>query len=628
MEMISGQLSTANNKAASIISEPIVLVRFNWSEPLLIAAWFGLLAGLTEGVLTNFLRDVHGFTFRTSPQILWIAPLFDLILFLLMGVGLAAFLRIKGTLPGFLMAVGFFSWATLFGVLLLLGRINKIAALILSLGIAVQVARMLRGRELRAMSFFRKTIPVLIVVALLIGSAGAFWDRGRERYLVSRLPAPRPGAPNVLFITLDTLRADHLSSYGYQRATSPNLDRLARQGVIFDAAFANSSWTLPSHASMFTGYLPHRHKADWTEPLAKKYPTLAEALAGQGYLTAAFAANTDYVSPEWGLGRGFTHFEVHGSSLVEEGNSTVFGRQLSVILLPRLGYFDIPGRKRASQVNQEFFDWMDRTNGKPFFAFLNYFDIHDPYLTKSPYQTRFSNDVTHGELINSQFQSATFRSKPKLTEREVQAEIDGYDGCLAYLDDRLGELFAELSRRGLDKNTLVILTSDHGEAFGDHDLFGHGNGLYVDTLHVPLVFVWPGKVPPGTRVTQLVSLHNIPATVMELLGVKASPSFPGSSLARFWSGNPNKEEKEAVVSELSPGRFKAGTSTYPAAKGGLQSLLTEQWHFIISESGRTELYAWQEDPTETRDLSESPNGRIVVGELRQQLNTLLRSEGN
>ena len=627
--MTSSQLSFANNNARSMgIDKPDVSIRFNWSELLLTAAWFGLVAGLIEGVLANFLRGVHGFAVRTSPQILWIAPVFNLILFLLMGVGLATLLRVKSKLPGLVLAVGLFTWVTLFSLLLQFGRINKVAALILSLGIGFQVARMLRKRELAAVKFFRMSVPILIVVALLIGTAGAYWDRGRERYLVSKLPQPRPGAPNVLLITLDTLRADHLSCYGYKRTTSPSLDRLARQGVIFDNAFANSSWTLPSHASMFTGYLPHEHKADWTEPLAKKFPTLAEALAAQGYLTAAFAANADYVSPEWGLGRGFTHFEVHGSSVVEEATSTVYGKQLSVMLLPRLGYFDIPGRKRASQVNQEFFDWLDRANGKPFFAFLNYFDIHDPYLTNSTYQTRFSNEATHGELVNFQFQPASFRRKPKLTEQEVQAEVDGYDGCLAYLDDRLGELFTELSRRGLDKNTLVILTSDHGEAFGDHDLFGHGNGLYVDTLRVPLIFVWPGKVPSGNRVSQLVSLHNIPATVMELLGVTASPSFPGNSLVRFWSGNPNKEEKSAVLSEISPGRFKGGPPTYPTAKGGLQSLTTEQWHFILSESGKTELYAWHEDPNETRDLSESPGGRIVVEDLRQQLNSLLRSGGN
>jgi arylsulfatase A-like enzyme len=599
-----------------------------WSQPILIAAWFGLLAGILEGGIANFLRGVPGFAVRVSPEILWIAPVFNLLLFLLMGLGLATLFRLKSKIPSVSLSAGFFTWVTLFGLLLLLGKINQIASLILSLGVGVQMARLLRGHEPRALTFFRKSVGILIIGALLIGTAGAYWGSGRERYLVSKLPQPKPGAPNIILITLDTLRADHVSSYGYGRATTPNLDRLAKGGVLFENAFANSSWTLPAHASMFTGLLPHEHRADWTQPLDGKQITLAEALAAHGYRTAAFAANTSYVSPEWGLGRGFTRFEVYGNSLIEDAASTVFGKKLALNVLPRVGYFDIPGRKKASDVNEEFLDWVDQTHGRPFFAFLNYLDLHDPYLIDSPYQTRFSDNVTNGELINFQFQANAFRRKPKLTVQEIQAEVDSYDGCLAYLDAKLGELFGELSRRGLDKNTLVIVTSDHGEAFGNHDLFGHGNSLYIDTLHVPLVFIWPGKIPSGARVSQLVSLHDISATVIALLGETNAPSFPGKSLVGFWSGIQEQEASEIVLSELSPGRFKDGPPNYPATKGGLKSLVTEQWHFILSESGRAELYAWREDPNETRNLAESPAGRMVAEEFKQRLNSLTMPGGN
>jgi arylsulfatase A-like enzyme len=461
--------------------------------------------------------------------------------------------------------------------------------------------------------------------AMLIGTMGAFWDYGRERYQIGKLPPAKSGSPNIILITLDTLRADHVSAYGYGRATTPNLDRLAKSGVLFENAFSNSSWTLPAHASLFTGRLPHDHNADWTQPLGDKYPTLAEVLTERGYLTAAFSANTSYVSPEWCLGRGFSHFAAHGSSVIEDVTSTVYGKKLALNVLPRLGYFDIPGRKRAQQVNQELFDWLDRSESKPFFAFLNYFDIHDPYLTEEPYQTRFANAVARGDLINFQFQANTFRRKASLTEREVQAEIDGYDGCLAYLDAKLGELFSELSRRGIDKNTLIIVTSDHGEAFGNHDLFGHGNGLYIDSLHVPLIILWPDKIPSGTRVSQLVSLNNVPATIMALLGDR-NPTFPGNSLVRLWSGNPGKEATEPLLADLSPGRFKDGLPSYPATKGGLRSLVAEQWHFILSESGRAELYAWREDPAEVHNLAESEKGRQVVEEMKQRLNALTKAE--
>ena len=577
---------------------------------------------MLEGLIANFLRGVPGFAIRVSVEILWIAPAVYLVLFLLLGLGLSTLFRLRNRIPPISLTVGFFTWVTLFGLLLLLGLLHQIAALLLSLGIGVQIARMLRGRELQALAIFRRTVVILIFGALLIGIAGASWDYGRERYLIRNLPPAKSGAPNIILITLDTLRADHLSSYGYRRVTTPNLDRMAKSGLIFENAFSNSSWTLPAHASLFTGRLPNEHKADWTQPLGSKYPTLAEVLAQRGYLTAAFSANTSYVAPEWGLGRGFLHFASHGNSVIDDVTSTVYGKKLALNVLPRIGYFDIPGRKRAEEVNQELFNWLDRSDGRAFFAFLNYFDLHDPYLTEEPYQTRFSNNVARGDLINFQFQAETFRRKQRLTEQEIQAEIDSYDGCLSYLDAKLGELFSELARRGLDKNTLLIVTSDHGEAFGAHDLFGHGNGLYVDSLHVPLIIIWPGKVPSDTRVPQLVSLHNVPATILELLGETHS-AIPGNSLVRQWSGNPVTETAEPIIADLSPGRFKDGPPSYPATKGGLRSLVSEQWHFILSESGREELYAWREDPAEAHNLAESPAGRKVVEECKQRLNSLM-----
>jgi arylsulfatase A-like enzyme len=287
--------------------------------------------------------------------------------------------------------------------------------------------------------------------------------------------------------------------------------------------------------------------------------------------------------------------------------------------LPRLGYFDIPGRKRAEQINAEFFDWLGQTNGKPFFAFLNYFDLHDPYLTDRSHQTRFTDNPSHGEVINFQFQANSFRRKSIVTKDEIQSELDSYDGCLTYLDARLGELFAELKRRGLDQNTILIVTSDHGEAFGEHDLFGHGNSLHLATLRVPLIIYSPGRVPAGKRISEVVGLRNIPATIMEMTGSDANP-FPGQSLVQFWSGT---KAREAIVSELSPGRFKDGPSHYPVTQGGLKSLVTDEWHLIVSDSGKSELYAWRRDPKEENDMAHTGVGQIVVRELTERLNSQL-----
>lgn len=586
---------------------------------LLVAVWFGLAAGLLEAIAATLLKGAPGFAVRVSPEILWVAPALNLSLFLLITAGLLALLGLAGRTTDAKFLAGMFSGATLFSLLLLLGIMHQVAALILSLGVAVQTARSLRGREGRAIKLFRRSVAYLIAIAVFLAAGGAIWNGWRESRSIAKLPPSRAGAPNLLLITLDTLRADHLPSYGYERHTGPNIDRLAEGGALFESAFSTSSWTLPAHASMFTGRLPSEHKADWTEPLDGRYPTLAEALAAQGYRTGAFSANTSYVAPEWGLARGFSRFEAYGNSIVADAATTIYGKKLAVNLLPRLGYNDIPGRKRASEVNRQLLDWLSQSDSQPFFAFLNYFDLHDPYLTVAPYETQFSEKVTRGELINFQFQAGSFRRKPVLTPEEIQTEIDSYDGCLAYLDAQLGELLAELARRGMDKNTLVVVTSDHGEAFGNHDLFGHGNSLYVETLHVPLIFYWPGKISPGARHSQIVSLDQIPSTVMGLMDESSSMSFPGESLAGLLTGKSDKITADAVVSEVSPGRFKASAPNYPSTGGGLKSVLTGEWHLIICESGRTELYRWRNDRQEADNRADEPEAHDIIEQLKRYL---------
>jgi arylsulfatase A-like enzyme len=248
--------------------------------------------------------------------------------------------------------------------------------------------------------------------------------------------------------------------------------------------------------------------------------------------------------------------------------------------------------------------------------------VHDPYVTVDSYQTKFSSAVTRGDVLNFQFQSHSHRRKPVLSEHEIEMEINGYDGCLAYLDAQIGLLLAGLGERGLQENTFVIVTSDHGEAFGNHDLFGHGNSLYLETLHIPLILSWPTKIPAGRRVTQVVSLHRLPSTIMELLD-RENPLFPGKSLVSLWSGATDDTTAEPILAEVSPGRFRAGPLSYPTSSGGLKSLITDRWHFIVSESGRVELYAWREDRRERHNLAGTPEGRSVAENFKRHLGSII-----
>ena len=587
--------------------------------PLILAAWFGLATGVLEALISIVLRQVD-WPVRVPVEILWIAPLVDLALFLAVGVALALFVRVfpmRGR-PRFILVLCL--WMLGFAVLGVFDSMRQWAALLLSLGVAVEGARRLPQWD-RCVRLVQRTFVPLTIVTAVLALIGFVWAPLREQSARRRLPASPIGAPNVLFITLDTLRADHVSAYGYSRTTTPNLDRVARQGVLFEHAFSNASWTLPSHASMLTGRFPHEHRADWMRPMDARIATIVEPFAARGYLTAAFAANTSYVAPEWGLGRGFSRFDVYAGSPADAVVRTVFGRRLALNVLPRVGFFDIPGRKRAAQINDGFLNWLDAVDDRPFFAFLNYLDAHDPYITADPFHSKYSPTPARGDVINYQLQPNAFRRKPVVTTAEAQAEIDAYDGCIAYLDAELGRLMAELARRGLSRNTLVVIASDHGESFGNHNLFGHGNSAYLETLHVPLVMVWPGHIPADVRISPAVGLERLPATIVELVDPRAgNHGFPGHSLAATWSGSRTSgttTPAEPVLSEVT--HVAGGPAGYPTSGGSLTSLISGEWHLVVSTAGATELYAWPRDPQEEVNLAASPQGQAVVDALKKTL---------
>src|SRR5262249_3096125 len=250
-------------------------------------------------------------------------------------------------------------------------------------------------------------------------------------------------------------------------------------------------WTLASHGTMFTGRYPHELSADWLTPLDDSYPTLAEFFGERGYLTAGFVSNTRYCSYEHGLDRGFAHYEDYPVSAEQIVVSSSLVRFLSTMppLRETTANREFPPRKSAAEINRAFLNWVSRQEQRPFFAFLNYFDAHAPYRPPPPFDLRFGrkrasawNRLARTELI---------------PQWELKAMYDAYDGALAYIDTQLGSLFEELGHRGVLENTLVIITSDHGEEFGEHGLLDHGNSLYFPSIHVPLVVYFPGRVPQG-----------------------------------------------------------------------------------------------------------------------------------
>ena len=617
---------------------------------LLVAVWFGLLAGWGEALFQFVCRFYLRKVIFLGPDAFWLGPLADLTL--LAGFGLASTL-IHRRWPrpaarGVWIAV--FAFIGYFSLLLLIDELHKLAAVLLALGLAVQTARMATKHAGVFDRLVRYSIgwPIFLVgirrggarrqadaapdpgagltrrefllgagAGIAVAAIGVTAGRRlREQIAVSALP-PVTKSPNVLLIVMDTVRAQSLGFHGYERPTSPSFDRLAQRGVCFRHAVSTCSWTLPSHASMFTGRFPHELSTDWAAPLDGTYPTLAEILGAHGYATAGFAANTLYCSDEFGLARGFAHYEDYRVSAGQAVLSTSLGRAARTDLhLGRvLDRGDNFGRKNAERVNRDFLRWVSkRSDGRPFFAFLNYFDAHDPYLPPKDFALRFSPVRPRGHL--------TPELRDTLPGPIIKELNDAYDGAVAYVDHHLGLLLDELETAGTLKDTLVVIVSDHGEQFGEHGLTEHANSLYMSVLHVPLVILTPSGSPRGLVVEDWVSLRDLPATVLGMTIGSGHP-IPGQSLARFWDAAakaPGGGEQPLLAEMVLGECARAGM-----ACGPMESLVSGGLHYIRNADGREELYDLQADPWETVNLVDTDVGRRTVSGLRMSLERMLAS---
>jgi arylsulfatase A-like enzyme len=414
---------------------------------------------------------------------------------------------------------------------------------------------------------------------------------------------------------MDTVGAEWLSLYGYPRPTSPRLEAFARSGVVFEHVYATASWTLPSHATMFTGHYGSELTADWMVPLDRRFPTLAERLTSLGYVTGGFPANQAFGDPVFGLARGFLHYETYPDSWEEVLQNFAIGVRLSRSYQVRrlVGYWNILNRKNAARVNQEFLRWSRHAGRRPFFAFLNYFDTHEPYYPPAPFDSLFGKGLdvlppgTRIESRDVRVPLKVYRGLPSRTVRQLR---EAYDGCLAYMDEQIGRLLEELERRGLLDNTIVIVTADHGEMRGEAERFGHGFDVHAPVLHVPLIVRYPPRVPPGLRVDGAVSLRDLAATIADLSGLGSRLRLPGSSLLPADDASPLEADGSPVVSSLDH-----TTDGSP----GLRSIILGREHYIQYRDGREMLFDLAVDRMEVRDLLASGGAQPRAAQLRALL---------
>jgi arylsulfatase A-like enzyme len=615
---------------------------------LVLATWLGILAGAGElaafllvrarsGEVWPYLGKIHAYP--------WTIPTVNAVLLLGIAVPLAALTAYRPRLghrfgPLILVALAIMPTLLVLGPGLYLG-----ALLLLAFGgasLILPIARRFPGTMARIV---RWTLPVF-----LLGIVGLAAWRHRDPPPLTQ-PTDAVRGPNILLIVLDTVRADHLSlpGSGADRQTSPELEALAGLGVTFTGARATAPWTLPSHASLMTGRWAFDVCPGRFSPMSADGPTLAGSLATLGYETVGLVANTFYTTYATGLSRGFAHYEdLPFKPATILASSEVGGRIVDLIgeisrslrpgEPPPLRRFD---RIDASSINLRFLDWLDhdRAQARPFFAFLNYFDAHDPYLVPPGADHRFGGapiDPSDRAFLEDWWLSP---DKSKITPEQEALLIDGYDSCIAFLDQSLGNLFRELDRRTLLDDTIIVVTSDHGEAFGEHDLFGHGVSLYEDQLHVPLLIIAPGLVPSGHVIDRVVSLRDVPATLLDLAG-HPDPPLPGTSLASLWA-RPSDEASAtrsltegnkpspAMASVPGPDMFSPNEGKSPVFGGPMISIMDDrQLKYIRTERSpipHEEFYALASDPGETVNLV-MPASLPLLDQFRAALMELLRSD--
>jgi arylsulfatase A-like enzyme len=388
---------------------------------------------------------------------------------------------------------------------------------------------------------------------------------------------------NVVLICLDTVRADHLGCYGYHRDTSPNIDRLAEEAVLFENCIAPSSWTLPSHASLFTGLHPSVHGAVHQPsgpPIRSEETALAELARAHGYLTAAYTEGL-FVRAELGFSQGF--------ELYSDG--------------ARQDAFGCPEETFNSAL-----EWVEKYGELPFFLFVHTYQPHSPYTPPGRFGTMFDSDYTGpiGTTVETSRPSA-------VSSQADRVHIEAlYDGEIAYTDEVVGVFLERLRRMRLLDNTVIIVISDHGEEFYDHGRTGHSSTLYDEQLRVPLLMRLAGEAPPSGRVTRQVSLTDLYATVCDILGIDHEiPPDCYSILPLIPTLETQiRYDREVVVSHLVD---KDRKKIPKVRKWRKDSVRTNSEKYIVKSerSNRTEqLFGLREDPGEKNDIAADNQPRV------------------
>ncbi len=481
---------------------------------------------------------------------------------------------------GALLAVTAAVWGHLHWTAIMPGFLVLEATIAVAAGALLLATQLTHGRRRRLV-----LCTLVLVCACAVGARAGYSSRLRRADLPQPFPTTAASGPNLLLVVLDTVRADHLSAYGYHLPTTPGLERLLDEGFVrYSAARSTSSWTLPSHGSLFTGLLPSEHGAthvrstdreavelrwSWVNCLRDDVPTLAEILTGEGYRTGAVVANR-VLSHSLGVDRGFSHYDDRGSA----------GLQCRFSLVQQLGWRPelscLPYRD-ATTITDQALSWLGTgSEEQPFFLFVNYMDAHRPYFPPRPFDRTLVPERPTDPI------------KPTRAFKALQ-----YDRELRYLDHELQRLLDGLRRSDRRwQDTVVIITSDHGEAFGEHGHWGHAQYLYEELIRVPLLVKGVGRCTGSEGVDVPISGEQVFALALCELGLGPEPQRP---------------QGLHVVAEWYCSKELARTAVCHSQD--LLAWLDEDTKYLAHADGRVEVYNLATDQRELQDLAAQAPGR-------------------
>jgi len=432
--------------------------------------------------------------------------------------------------------------------------------------------------------------------------------------------------PNIMLISIDTLRADHLSCYGYHRLTTPNFDQIGEESVIYENAYSTGAWTPPAHASMVTGFYPSVHGTVHNNRLRKQIRTLGELLCDQGYKTAGFVNNSQ-VGELVGLERGYeTFIEVwkgtQGKSIASRAINYVIRNTRELI-----GTND-HGARRTNDIARE---WIAENKNNPFYIFLHYIEPHNPINAPHPFKNRYWNKNSRRHIDNqkvylvAQNPLICFTDNIRLNDEEITALKALYDGEISYTDHKIGEFIAYLKKEHIYDETLIIITADHGEHFGEHNLYSHVASLYEPIVHIPMIIKYPAWFNKRGRISNLVQLIDIYPTVADTVGLNRE-SFRGIHGQSLLDTDMNDGYHRYIIAEWE-GRIPSFVSRRMKDQKAKQivqrfrepiiMMRERNYKYILHAGGGEELYDLETDKSELNNIVEAD--KEIAGRCREKL---------